>query len=263
MKRLIDILTNVKQGVDLNSLNNATVRRSVIPTGSQPSQPERREALNPPNHRQKVVQPVARPPVATGIPSHQGVGTALQKGQKTSLTDFNANLKTVDVCLGWDVEGKSQYDLDVECFLLGANSKVIGDDWFVFYNQPVSPDGSVRHDGTHKTGDGCGDDEILNINLAQLSPEVNRLVFILTINEAKERQLNFSGVKNAFIRVVDKSSNRELVRYLISEYYHSITSMVVGEIYRYKGEWKFTPIGEGTQDDLYGLCKRYGVVISE
>lgn len=278
---MINIPTNVKPGIDLGSLNHASVQRRV-PTGSRPvlsgdqqtvKQPARQPTVRVPVNNPSGPRPTAssqsaaRPPVsrpaAAGIPSHQGIGAVLQKGQKTSLSALNPNLKMVDVCLGWDIGGKPQYDLDTECFLLGENGKVVGDDWFVFYNQPVSPDRSVQHNGTNKTGNGDGDDEILHVNLGQLSPQVNRLVFILTINEAREQGLNFSGIRNAYIRVVDKQSNKELVRFLIAEYYHSITSMVVGEIYRYKGEWKFTPIGEGTHDDLYGLCIRYGVETEE
>lgn len=259
---MIDIVNHVKPGIDLNSLSSATVKRSNPQAGSRSPAPVSRPAVNQPQRQPPVNRPTARPPAA-GIPSHQGIGTVLKKGQKTSLTALNPNLQMVDICMGWDVGGKAQYDLDTECFLLGANGKVVGDDWFVFYNQPVSPDQSVRHDGANKTGDGNGDDEILHLNLAGLSPQVERLVFIMTINEAKKQGLNFSGVSNAFIRIVDKSSNKEMVRYLLTEYYSTVTSMVVGEIYRYKGEWKFTPIGDGTQDDLYGLCRRYGVAVAE
>lgn len=253
---MIDIQNHVTQGIDINSLNNTSVKRNSIRTGFPPETPGKRQVVNQSSQKQMPRQPA-------GIPNQQGIGAVLKKGQKTSLTDLSPKLKMVDVCLGWDVGGKPQYDLDAECFLLGENGKVVGDAWFVFYNQSVSPDGSVRHDGVNKTGTGDGDDEILHINLEKLSPQVNRLVFILTINEAKKQGLNFSGVSNAFIRVVDKGTNKELVRYPISEYYNTITSMVVGEIYKYKGAWKFTPIGEGTQDDLHGLCIRYGVAIAE
>lgn len=297
---MINIPKHVKPGISLDSICNESVRRDVpaasrqaITSGTgrrsaggsaigspavgrqhaagsnagspraQSQSPANPQASRNSPNRNSPNRPTVTRPQAAGIPGHQGTGAILQKGQKTSLTALSPGLKLVDVCLGWDVAGQPQYDLDTECFLLGQDGRVVGDEWFVFYNQPVSPDGLVRHDGANKTGDGNGDDEILHINLAQLSPQVTRLVFILTINEAKQQRLNFSGIRNAYIRVVDKSANKELVRFLISEYYNSITSMVVGEIYKYKDEWKFTPIGEGTQDDLYGLCIRYGVEVAE
>ncbi len=188
-------------------------------------------------------------------------GVILAKGQKVSLSKFNAALDEIDVCLGWDVSSQN-YDLDSEAFLLGPDEKVIGDDWFVFYNQTCSPDGSVIHSGDNRTGEGYGDDEIISIKLSKVSPSVSKIVFIVTINEAKERNLNFAGVSNAFIRVVDKNNNRELVRFNLTDYYSTVTSMMVGEIYKKNNEWRFNPIGNGTDDDLFGLCRRYGVNVA-
>ncbi|MDD5793532.1 MAG: TerD family protein [Clostridiales bacterium] len=192
---------------------------------------------------------------------NSGGGVILSKGQKISLSKMNPNLDLVDICLGWDVSTNA-YDLDSEAFLLGPNERVIGDDWFVFYNQTCSPDGSVRHSGDNTTGAGDGDDEIISIKLSQVNPQVEKIVFVVTINEAKQRNLNFAGVSNAFIRVVDKAQNRELVRFNLTEYYKEVTSMMVGELYKKNNEWRFNPIGNGTNDDLLGLCQRYGVNVA-
>lgn len=192
-------------------------------------------------------------------PSTSNKGVSLVKGQKISLSKINPNLDEIDICLGWDVGDNSNYDLDSEAFLLGANEKVLGDSWFVFYNQPISPDGAVKHSGDNKTGQGSGDDEIIHIKLSQVNPQVEKIVFIVTINQAKEYGYNFGNIKNAFIRVVDKSSNREMVKFNLSEYYKEVISMMVGELYKKGGEWRFNPIGSGTGDDLEGLCRRYGV----
>ena len=192
---------------------------------------------------------------------NHGGGVILSKGQKVSLSKMNPNLDLVDVCLGWDVSTNA-YDLDSEAFLLGPGERVIGDDWFVFYNQPCSPDGSVKHSGDNTTGAGDGDDEIISIKLSQVNPQVEKIVFVVTINEAKQRNLNFAGVSNAFIRVVDRAQNRELVRFNLTEYYKEVTSMMVGELYKKNNEWRFNPIGNGTNDDLLGLCQRYGVNVA-
>lgn len=191
----------------------------------------------------------------------QKQGVILAKGEKVSLSKMTPNLNEVNVCLGWDVNNNA-YDLDSEAFLLGAGDKVLGDEWFVFYNQPCSPDGSVRHLGDNTTGEGTGDDEVISIRLSQVNPSVEKIVFVVTINEAKQRNLNFAGVSNAFIRVVDRGQNKELVRFDLTEYYKEVTSMMVGELYKKNNEWRFNPIGNGTDDDLFGLCKRYGVNIA-
>ncbi len=185
---------------------------------------------------------------------------SLQKGQKVSLSKMNGALDQVLVGLGWDVSPNPiPHDLDVEVFMLNATDKVVGTDWFVFYNQLVSPDGSVRHSGDNKTGNAEGDDETIHVSLSKVSPQVSKLVFVVTINDAAQKGHNFSQVRNAYIRIVDMANNSELVRFNLTDYYPNVISMMVGEIYRHNNEWKFNPIGDGTSDDLMGLCQRYGV----
>lgn len=192
-----------------------------------------------------------------------GGGVIIKKGQKTSLSQMNPGLDLIEVGLGWDLGPNGQsYDLDVEAFILGQNGRVIGDDWFVFYNQPSSPDGSVRLLSDSTTGAGVGDDEIIQVRLSQVNNQVQKIAFIVTINEAKENGYNFSNVANAYVRIVDKQTNKELVKFQLTEYYNNVCSMVVGELYKHNNEWKFSPIGDGTADDLTGLCVRYGVNIA-
>ena len=191
-----------------------------------------------------------------------GGGVHLKKGQKTSLSQMNPNLSEIQVCLGWDVLNQA-CDLDASAFMLGANDKVVGDDWFVFYGQPISPDGSVRHFGDSTDGAAMGDDEIIDIKLNQLNPSVQKIAFVVTINEALERQLNFSMVANAYVRVVDKSTGKELIKFALSDYFPTVTSMVVGEVYNKGGQWRFNPVGNGFAEDLAGLCGVYGENIAD
>lgn len=209
-----------------------------------------------------MAQPVAPVPQAQPVGQvarPQGKGVSLAKGQKVSLSKMNPNLDEIFVGLGWDVANTGVYDLDSEAFLLGANDKVLGDDWFVFYGQPASPDGSVIHCGDNRTGAGSGDDEIIKIKLSQVNPNVAKILFIVSIDRALELGLNFGQVSNAYIRVVDSKTNTELVKFNLTDYYTNVTSMMVGELYKKGGEWRFNPIGNGVAEDLAGLCTRYGV----
>lgn len=191
-------------------------------------------------------------------PRNFGSGVVLRKGQKMNLSPDNS-IHEVDIGLGWDaVQG---YDLDASAFMLGANGKVPGDDWFVFYGQTSSPDGAVTHSGD-SNGIGDGDDEIIHINLDRVSPQVQKIVFIVTIDSALERGYNFQNVRNAYMRVLNKKNNAELMRFSLSEYYSNVTQMVVGELYRHNGTWKVNPVGDGVAADLAGLCARYGVNVA-
>lgn len=190
-------------------------------------------------------------------------GVVLKKGQKTNLvTSSGSPLGRLRVGLYWDVSG-SQVDLDASCFLLGQNGKVIGDDWFVFYGQLHSPDNSVNHSGDCVDGSMPEDDEVISIDLQCLNTQVTRLVFVVTINEARERGLNFSSVRAAGVHVQDADTGIDLCQFKLEQFYSNVTSMMVGEVYRHNGGWKFNPVGDGIEADLYGLCARYGVNVLE
>lgn len=178
----------------------------------------------------------------------------IQKGQKVLLSNGPA-LTSIQAKLGWNVTN-SNCDVDVSAFLLNNSGKVIGDDWFVFYGQDTSPDGSTVFSDDHGA-----DREKISINLQKLNPNVSKIVFVLTIHEAIEKHLNFSMLKDAYIRILDTNTNSELVSFKMDEYYSNVTSMMIGEIYQHNGAWKFNAIGNGVARDLAGLCELYGVQV--
>lgn len=190
------------------------------------------------------------------------MAVSLSKGQKVSLTKDNPNLKNILVGLGWDVkryDGGHDFDLDAAAFLLGANGKVTGDDDFVFYNQLKHPSGAVEHLGDNLTGAGEGDDEEIRIDLSKVPANIEKIDFTVTIYDGKERNQTFGQVENAYIRVVDESNGKELIRYDLGEDFSIETAVVVGEIYRKNGEWRFNAIGSGWEGGLAALGKNYGV----
>lgn len=208
-------------------------------------------------------QPAQQNTYQQSTPQPQKQGVFLKKGQKSKLVGTTGNpLTRIKVGLGWTVNNMA-CDLDASAFMLGGNNKVIGDDWFVFYGQTVSPDNSVIHSGDEQTGARQGDDETITINLAMVNQQVQKIVFIVTINEALEKGLNFSMISDAYVRIVDEQTNNEIARFNLTDYYANVTSMVVGEVYRYQNEWKFNAIGDGVAKDLAGLCEMYGVNVAD
>lgn len=199
---------------------------------------------------------------ASGVAGGDSV-VSLVKGQKVSLTKGNPNLNKIHVGLGWDVnqfEG-ADFDLDASVFMVGENEKVPNTSYFIFYNQLSSPEGSVQHTGDNLTGEGDGDDESVKVELSKVPASIKKLVFTCTIHEAQLRRQNFGRVKNAFIRVVDEETGREVVRFDLSEDFSTETSIVVGEIYRHNGEWRFNAVGAGYNTTLADFCAKYGVNI--
>ncbi|MDO4719450.1 MAG: TerD family protein [Peptostreptococcaceae bacterium] len=189
----------------------------------------------------------------------------LSKGQKVDLTKGNPGLKNIMVGLGWDVnafDSGAAFDLDASAFLLGANGKCAAETDFVFYSNLTHPSESVKHMGDNLTGEGEGDDEQIQVDLSMIPASVERVAFTVTIYEAEARRQNFGQVSNAFIRIVDEMSGQELIRYDLGEDFSIETAVVVGELYRHSGEWKFNAIGSGFQGGLAALCGHFGIAVA-
>lgn len=186
----------------------------------------------------------------------------LKKGQKVDLTKSNPGLKKILIGLGWDVnkyDGGSEFDLDAAAFMLDSTGKAPTENQFVFYSNLKDPSGAVEHTGDNLTGEGEGDDEQIIIDLSLVPEVIEKIDFTVTIYEAEDRNQNFGQVSNAYIRVVNMDNNEELIRYDLGEDFSIETAVVVGEIYRNKGEWKFNAIGSGFQGGLAALVRNFGL----
>lgn len=186
----------------------------------------------------------------------------LSKGQKIDLTKTNPGLAKITVGLGWDTnkyDGGKDFDLDVSVFCTNADGKVDGEKNFIFFNNPQNENGSVVHTGDNRTGEGDGDDEQVNIDLPNVPANIEKIAFTITIYEAQERSQNFGQVSRAYVRIINEANSEELIRFDLGEDFSIETGVVVGELYRHSGEWKFSAIGSGYQDGLVGLTRDYGL----
>ena len=186
----------------------------------------------------------------------------LSKGQKVSLTKGNPGLKKIMVGLGWDVnafDSGADFDLDASAFLAGANGRCPTEKEFIFYGNLEHASGAVRHMGDNLTGEGEGDDEQIEVDLSLIPPEIEKIAFTVTIYDADKRRQNFGQVSNSYCRIVDEDSGAELVRFDLGEDFSIETAVVVGELYKHGGEWKFNAIGSGFQGGLAALCAHYGI----
>ena len=189
----------------------------------------------------------------------------LTKGQKVDLTKGHKGLKKIVVGLGWDVnqfDSGADFDLDAAAFMLGANGKVTNDNDFIFYGNLTHKSGALKHMGDNLTGEGEGDDEQITVDLGLVPANIDKIAFTVTIYDSDVRKQNFGQVSNAFIRIVDEVSGEEILRYDLGEDFSIETAVVVGEIYRHCGEWKFNAIGSGFQGGLAALCGHYGIEVA-
>lgn len=197
----------------------------------------------------------------------------LTKGQNLSLTKEDPSLKNLELGLGWDVRATDgvEFDLDGSVLLLNSARKVRSDADFVFYNQlgDVTVDGknydeakaSVKHMGDNRTGEGEGDDEQVLVHLDRIPADVDAIAFTVSIHDADARGQNFGQVRNAFIRLVNADTGKEVLRYDLSEEYSTETSLIFAELYRNNGEWKFKAVGQGYREGLGAIAREFGVAI--
>jgi tellurium resistance protein TerD len=189
------------------------------------------------------------------------MGVSLTKGGNVSLTKAAPNLTAVSVGLGWDLRTTTgtDFDLDASAIALGPDKKAPGNEYFVFFNNLKTPDGSIQHTGDNKTGEGDGDDEVIDVDLAAVPSTVDIVTFPVSIYEADARSQSFGQVRGAYIRVIDKSNGTELARYDLTEDASTETAMVFGELYRNGAEWKFRAVGQGYASGLAGIARDFGI----
>ncbi len=189
----------------------------------------------------------------------------LTKGQKVDLTKTNPGLSKIMVGLGWDVntfDSGHAFDLDASAFLLDSSGKCPTDGDFIFYGNLQNASESVIHMGDNLTGEGEGDDEQIMADLSKIPENISKVAFTVTIYDSDSRGQNFGQVSNAYIRIVDEATGTELIHYDLGEDFSIETAIVVGELYKHNGEWKFNAIGSGFQGGLAALCSYYGIDVA-
>lgn len=175
------------------------------------------------------------------------MGVNLIKGQKVDLTKGNSALKELVVGLGWDSSnGGKTIDCDASALMLDENGKLSNTKSIIYFGNKKSKCNSVIHQGDNLTGAGDGDDEQIVIDLVKVPDDISKIVFVVNIYNCASKGQHFGMIKNAYIRIIDKSANGELVKFNLSNDYNNMTSLIMGEVYRNKGEWKFTATGEGS-----------------
>ena len=187
----------------------------------------------------------------------------LKKGQQVALED---SMKLAMVGLGWDTnryDGGYDFDLDASVFLLGSNGKLLRDEDFVFYNNLNGRDGAVVHTGDNLTGDGDGDDEVIMIDFTKIPEEITKIAVVVTIYDADVRRQNFGQVDNAYIRLAKLADEFDTVgtpilRFDLTEEFSVETALVVAEIYKRNGEWKFNAVAAGYEGGLEAICRSFG-----
>ena len=165
----------------------------------------------------------------------------LAKGQKISLNENSLTIKFE--------RPNSALEIDTAAFLTQANGKVAGDEDFVFY-------GNTRHN----SGAVSLENDKLEIDLLKIPRHVEKISLTATIYDADKRGQNFSMIRGAALKIFslyDEIATFPLENFTIE------TAIILGEVYRYKGAWKFNATGAGFSGGLAALCKNFGIEVKD
>ena len=166
----------------------------------------------------------------------------LSKGQKIPL---NENFLTIKF-----ERPTSALEIDTAAFLTQSNGKVAGDEDFVFYGNKNHVSGGVIHN----------DDDSIDINLDKIPRHVEKISLTATIYDADNRKQNFSMIRGATLKI--SGTGGEIATFPL-ENFTVETAIVLGEVYRYKGNWKFNATGAGFSGGLAALCNNFGIEVKD
>lgn len=181
----------------------------------------------------------------------------LQKNDILDLTKRNPGLTKVTLGAGWDIAGSgADFDLDIAAFLLDASGKFNDVSNVIFFNNKSAR--GITLGGDNRTGAGAGDDETINIDLSQIDPSRQKIVFVVTIHNAATKRQTFGMIGNSYVRLLDDANGqKEICRFDLKENGSTATSVIFAELCRVGVEWEFKAVGEGKLADLNSVLALY------
>jgi tellurium resistance protein TerD len=186
-------------------------------------------------------------------------------GDDINIMEKDPALRHILVGMGWDANafGNEVVDIDMSIFLLGHDGQTRMNEDFIFYNQPESLDGAVVHNGDSRTGAGDGDDESVVIDLHGVPFDVSSIVFVCSVYKGAEKEQGLGLVRNSFIRLVNKASDHEILRFNLDNHFSTRveTAAIVATINREAGKWRFIPKVELHAGGLGAVAAAYGLNI--
>ena len=185
------------------------------------------------------------------------MSTEVVKGQKADLTKGSPGVHKVIVEIGW--KAPSSMEIDASAFLLGEQGKVSSDDDLIFYNNPSTP--YIRYKDI--PGANAGGLKHFELELDKIPANIMKLAFSLTLYDGENRKQMFGQMSEAHCRILDQATGSEILRCNLGNHFSVETAVVVGELYRYSGEWKFSAIVAGFSGGLQALCGNYGIEVDD
>ncbi|MBN0047928.1 TerD family protein [Streptomyces actuosus] len=171
-----------------------------------------------------------------------------QRGHKARISDLTAG---TDLYVGVQI-GAPGLKFDISCFGLDADERLSDDRYFIFYNQPKSPEEAVQLLGAQ-----AGDTESFRVTLDRIPPQIHKLSFTATVDGAGQ----MSQIAPGYLRIV--AGGEEVARYAFSgAEFSTERAVMLGDFYL-KDVWRFAAVGQGFDGGLEALLKNFGGEVLE
>lgn len=192
--------------------------------------------------------------------------TLLRRGEYIDILKKDPTLKKMRIGAGWELRllEEKNVDLDLSVFMLDRNDKTREDGDFVFYNNPTAYEGGIKHTGDSRSGAGEGDDETMIIDLNSIPFDVLKVMFVLSIYDEEAEGLNFSLVRDVFLRLVNDDDQNELCRFIFND-----DELVGGNasyvacLIREGPKWVFEGQGKFVNGGLAEIASGYDIIVRE
>lgn len=162
------------------------------------------------------------------------------EGKKINLTKAAPAMQNIKAVLWWNAP--EAFDLDVSAFILKNTAdgpKLVGEDYFIFYNNRTSPCGSVTLSEDKRSG---GTEE-LQINLSGMTIPNDEISFVVTIDKGAERGQSFGQITEAGIKIINADTGEDLAFYDLDAQGGQATAVQVGSLYKENNEFHFQAVG--------------------
>ncbi|MGX9884025.1 TerD family protein [Streptomyces sp. NPDC002276] len=171
-----------------------------------------------------------------------------QRGHKAKISDLTAG---TDLYVGVQITGPG-LTFDISCFGLDAEERLSDDRYFVFFNQPKSPEESIQLLGAQ-----AGDAESFRVTLDKIPPQIHKLAFTATLDGAGQ----MSQIAPGYVRIV--AGGEEVARYSFNgSEFTTERAVMLGDFYL-KDVWRFAAVGQGFDGGLEALLKNFGGEVME
>ncbi len=176
----------------------------------------------------------------------------LKRGQKVDITK-NKTVQMFRFHIKW--QSKKEMEVDISAFLLDSGNQCVKDEHFIFYGQPQGVDGSVSHHSISHH------EEAIDISFQKVPSYIEKIALASTIHEGDEQDLRLRDMEEATLFIKDTQTNEVLYEFPFKGQLDQETAVVIGELYRHNGEWKFNAVGSGFFGGLTALCENFGIQV--